>query len=86
MERWNMSFIDRQRVEAVRFLEAQGYAFEDGSWKPPNGGAQPTLEGDAIHDMMVRRMEAITGCAAHELELESLTVAIKAYEYIRWRA
>jgi hypothetical protein len=30
-----MGFIDRQRVEAVRFLETRGYTFEDGSWKPP---------------------------------------------------
>jgi hypothetical protein len=81
-----MSFIDRQRIEAVRMLEARGYTFEDGSWKPPAGGAQPALEGDAIHVMMVRRVEAITDCAGHELELESLTVAIKAYEYVRWRA
>jgi hypothetical protein len=81
-----MSFIDRQRVEAVRFLEAQGFTFEGGSWKPPAGGAQPVLEGDAIHAMMERRVEAIAGCAGRELELESLTVAIKAYEYIRWRA
>ena len=81
-----MSAIDRQRVEAVRFLEARGYTFEDGSWKPPAGGAQPALEGDSIHDMMVRRVKAITGCAGHELELESLTIAIKAYEYTRWRA
>jgi hypothetical protein len=82
-----MSRIDRQRVEAVRFLEAQNYTFEDGAWKPPhNGGGQPALDGDAIHAMMVRRVEAITGCAGHEVELESLTIAINAYESIRWRA
>jgi hypothetical protein len=40
-----MSRIDRQRVEAVRCLEAQGYTFEDGVWKrPAGGGAEPTLE------------------------------------------
>ena len=82
-----MSRIDRQRVEAVRCLEAQGYTFEDGVWKPPrSGGAQPTLEGDAIHAMMVRRVEAITGRAGHEVELESLTIAINAYKSVRWRA
>ena len=43
-------------------------------------GAQPALEGDAIHAMMVRRVETITGCAGHEAELESLTIAINAYE------
>jgi len=82
-----MSRIDRQRIEAVRFLEAQSYTFEDGVWKPPpSGGGLPAPEGDAIHAMMVRRVEAITGCAGHEVELESLMIAINAYESIRWRA
>jgi hypothetical protein len=81
-----MSLIDRQRVEAVRLLEAQGYAFDEGRWKPAVGNAQPTLEGDAIHSMMVRRVEAITNRAGHEAELESLTIAINAYEAVRWRA
>ena len=81
-----MSLIDRQRVEAVHLLEAQGYAFEAGRWKPPLGSTQPTLEGDAIHAAMVRRVEEITGCAGHEVELESLSIAINAYESVRWRA
>jgi hypothetical protein len=80
-----MNLIDRQRVEAVRSLEAQGYAFEDGCWKPAVGSAQPIPEGDAIHAMMVRRVEAIAGCVGHEVELESLTIAINAYESMRWR-
>jgi hypothetical protein len=81
-----MSLIDRQRVEAVRFLEAHGYAFEDGHWKHAVGSPPATLEGDAIHAMMVRRVEAIAGCAGHEAELEALTIAINAYESMRWRA
>jgi hypothetical protein len=81
-----MSLIDRQRVEAVRLLEAQGYAFEDGVWKQRGYCDQPTPEGDAIHAMMVRRVEAIAGCAGREVELEALTIAINAYESVRWRA
>jgi len=81
-----MSLIDRQRVEAVRFLEAQGYAFEEGGWKPIVGNTSATLEGDAIHAMMVRRAEAIAGHPDHEAEFESLTIAINAYESVRWRA
>jgi hypothetical protein len=81
-----MSLIDRQRVEAVRLLQAQGYTFEGGSWKPPVGGTQAAPEGDAIHAMMVRRAEAIAGRPDHAVELESLTIAINAYESIRWRA
>ena len=60
-----MSLIDRQRVEAVRFLEARGYTFEDGSWQPPADGAQPTYEGDAVHAMMVRRVGDVVE-ACHE--------------------
>ena len=81
-----MSRIDRQRVEAVRFLEAHGYAFEDGRWKHAVGSAPAALEGDAIHAMMVQRAQAIAGHAGHEVELESLTIAISAYESVRWRA
>ena len=79
---------DRQRAEAVRCLEAQGYTFEDGVWQLPRiGGAQPTLEGDAIHAMYgVRRVETIAGRAGHEVELDCLTIAINAYEFVRWRA
>lgn len=67
------------------FLQAQGLRFEDGVSKPPSDAAQPTLEGDAIHDMMVRRAEAIAGPAGHEVEFESLTITINAYESVRWR-
>jgi len=81
-----MSLIDRQRVEAVRLLEAQGYAFEDGAWKQRGCRDRPTPEGDAIHAMMVLRVETIAGCAGREVELEALTIAINAYESIRWRA
>ena len=56
-----MSLIDRQRVEAVRLLEAQGYAFEDGVWKQRGYCDQPTPEGDAIHAMMVRQLEQRDG-------------------------
>jgi hypothetical protein len=31
-------------------------------------------------------VEAIAGRAGHEVELESLTIAINAYESVRWRA
>ena len=81
-----MSRIDRQRVEAVHFLEAHGHTFEDGAWKPPGAAAQLPPEGDAIHAMMVQRAQAIAGHAGHEVELESLTIAISAYESVRWRA
>jgi hypothetical protein len=81
-----MSLVDRQRIEAVRILKAQGYAFEEGRWKPPGGTTPPALEGDTIYAIMVRRVEEITACDGHEAEFESLTIAINAYESIRWRA
>ena len=79
--------IDRQRIEAVRFLEANGYRFNpaDG-W---TGGQLPasvtTL--DAMHSALMRRADALEGCAEgsdEEAELKSIVDAIGAYELIRW--
>lgn len=81
-----MSTIDRQRITAVRVLQVLGYTFDGVGWAPTADPAQPTLEGDAIHAMMVRRAETIAGRAGHEVEFESLTIAINAYESVRWRA
>ena len=81
-----MSTIDRQRIAAVGVLQVLGYTFDGAGWVPPAEAAPITLEGDTIHAMMVRRLEAITGRPGHEVELESLTIAINAYESVRWRA
>ena len=44
-----MSTIDKQRIAAVRTLEAMGYAFRD-EWMPPAGVTTPgTPEADVMH-------------------------------------
>ena len=82
-----MSIIDRQRVEAVRLLTAQGFAFTDGGWQPPAGAVEETLSGDLILGMMMNRAEKLTRCtegSTEESELEALNLAIDAYQSIRW--
>jgi hypothetical protein len=79
--------IDRQRIEAVRFLEANGYRFS-----PADGwtGGQPPASVvilDAMHRALMRRADALEGCAegSDEMaELEGIVGAIEAYEAIRW--
>jgi len=79
--------IDRQRIEAVRFLEAHGYQFNptDG-W---TGGQLPASVAilDAMHSALMRRADALEGCAAgsdEEAELEDLVDVIGIYEALRW--
>ena len=79
--------IDRQRIEAVRFLEAHGYRFKtaDG-W---TGGQLPASVAtlDAMHSALMRRADALEGCAVgldQEAELEDIVDVIGAYEAIRW--
>jgi hypothetical protein len=86
--------IDKQRVAAVRKLEALGYSYQGGEWMPvsaPPAAAGPrslmTAESDAMHGALVRRADALEGCpkgSAEEAELETITDAIEAYEAIRW--
>ena len=52
--------IDKQRVAAVRKLEALGYSYQDGEWVPastPAGAGGPrslmTAEADAMHDLLL---------------------------------
>ena len=44
-----MSNIDRQRVAAVRKLEAKGYTFATGEWMAPADDAAPPPITDALH-------------------------------------
>jgi hypothetical protein len=54
-----MSMIDRQRVAAVRKLEAMGYTFAAGDWmQPANDTAVPAIT-DALHALLVKRADAI---------------------------
>ena len=56
-----MSNIDKQRISAVRTLEAMGYVFRD-EWIAPAGVTAPvTAEADAMHVLLVLRADAIEG-------------------------
>ena len=57
-----MSTIDKQRIAAVRTLEAMGYVFHDHDWIGPTIPA--TLEADAMHALLVLRADQIEGFAA----------------------
>ena len=61
-----MTNIDKQRVAAVRKLEALGYNYQGGEWVPasaPLAAAGPrslmTAECDAMHGVLVQRADAL---------------------------
>jgi hypothetical protein len=81
-------YIDRQRIAAVRALEAIGYRFHGGEWLPPAGAPVPfTWEADAMHGMLMRRADALAGCTEgsdEEAELKAIVGLIEVYEQKRW--
>jgi hypothetical protein len=82
-----MSDIDRQRVAAVRKLEAMGYTFASGDWMHPANDAIAPAIADDLHALLVKRADDLAGCtegSSEEGELEAITDAIEAYEAVRW--
>ncbi len=81
-----MSTIDRQRIAAVKTLEAMGYKFGDDKWLAPDAtGGSP--EADAMHALLVHRADRLDGCtegSPEEQELSEIVSAIVAYEQRRW--
>jgi len=80
-----MSTIDRQRVAAVRKLEAKGYVFREHDWTGP--AIPAAFEADAMHALLVLRADAIEGCkenSPEERELAMIAEAVEAYEAKRW--
>ena len=56
-----MSIIDKQRIAAVRTLEAMGYVFRD-EWIAPACKSTPaTAEADAMHSSRAAR-RSLDGC------------------------
>lgn len=81
-----MGEIDRKRVAAVRVLEALGYRFDGRTWQPPH---EPPAwpEADALHALLMDRVEALAGCiedSPEEDELAAIADALEAYEARRW--
>jgi len=86
-----VSNIDKQRVAAVRKLEALGYRYEGNEWAVPTPAAainQSILaEADALLTALVMRADALEGCtegSVEEAELAVISDAIEAYEAKRW--
>ena len=83
-----MSNIDRQRIAAVKVLEAMGFTFAGGEWQPPGSTASVTIhEADVMHALLVQRADALEGCtegSSEATELAFLASAIEAYEAKRW--
>jgi len=83
--------IDKQRVTAVRKLEALGYSYLCGE-RVPAAPAVPqsllmTAECDAMHGALMRRADALEACTEgsyEEAELRAIIDAIEAYEAICW--
>jgi hypothetical protein len=83
-----MSNIDKQRIAAVRVLEALGFTFAGSDWHAP-GAAAPSLvpSADAMHGVLMRRADALVGClegSDESAELKATVDAIEAYELVRW--
>jgi hypothetical protein len=54
-----MSIIDRQRIAAVRKLEAMGYVFHEHDWTGP--AIPATFEADVMHALLMLRADALEG-------------------------
>ena len=82
--------VDRQRVAAVRTLQALGYLYWNGEWIPPATPAAPVsllAEADAQHAALMRRADVLASCAEgsdEEAELNAIIDAIEVYEARRW--
>ena len=80
-----MSNIDKQRIAAVRKLEAMGYVFHEHDWTGP--AIPATFEADAMHALLVLRADALEGCPENSEETREFAMiaeALQAYEAIRW--
>jgi hypothetical protein len=83
-----MSTIDKQRISAVRKLEAMGYTFTGGEWThPANDIVGPTrLASDTLYALIIKRADDLAGCtegSEEERELAAITEAIEAYTGMR---
>jgi hypothetical protein len=58
--------IDKQRIDAVRTLEALVYIYRGGAWLAPAGTAATPLslmaKADDMHGALMRRADELAGC------------------------
>jgi hypothetical protein len=80
--------IDRQRIAAVRTLEALGYSYREAAWQPPAATKDSLItEADAMHAVLLRRADALMSCSEgteEAAELEKIADVLVAYEEKRW--
>jgi len=90
-----MSMVDKERIAAVRLLQANGYTFDGGDWQPPvPADTQPPkliawAEADALYAQLVQLADKLDGCAegsVQEAVRYALTEAIDGYQSVRWPA
>jgi hypothetical protein len=81
-----MGDIDRQRIAAVRTLEALGYVYRAGEWR-----AAVTLpladEGDAMYALLTELADDLIGCAEGSPEdddLQRIVRVLQTDEAKRW--
>jgi hypothetical protein len=82
-----VSIFDKQRITAVRTLEALGYRFAPNEWKAPAGVVSLVREADQMHVLLVQRADQFDGCtngSPEERELKAIADALEAYERKRW--
>jgi hypothetical protein len=85
-----MSAIDKQRITAVRNMEALGYRFDGIEWTGPEPMGPSYImdeEADAMHALLVLRADKLDGCTEgsdEEKELKMIADTVGAYEAKRW--
>jgi hypothetical protein len=86
--------IDKQRITAVRTLQALRYVFQRGEWIAASAASDPAMpvipvipEADAMHGLLMRRTDVLAGCtesSENEAELKTTVDCLEAYEAKRW--
>jgi hypothetical protein len=83
-----MSIIDKQRIAAVKHMEALGYTFTEGDWRAPCVTAPVVLdEADAMHSLLMLRADTLAGSTEgcdEAGEFARISETIRSYETKRW--
>jgi hypothetical protein len=83
-----MTNIDKQRIAAVRTLEAMGFTFAGGEWKAPDGTPPSFIpSADTMHGLLMRRADELAGCTEgsdEERELAAIADVLEVYETVWW--
>ena len=88
--------IDKQRIDAVRMLQALGYTYQGGEWlltyrgrewpAPADAASAATTplslmaKADAMHGALMRRADELAGCTEGSDEEAELAAIIDAIE------